>query len=214
MVKPLVELLPTVFEMRTGERARLLHEQSVGSVIPDLLLGIWSGDLPSYRSLNIISRHIVAWLSKQGVANSEQQLRKNLLLSKQAVDSAVSTLKRVGAISKRESGEVELRPEFDVSSSIRVIAIEMKLRRWREALTQAIEYRKFADEVYVVLDGCQVRANDEIINNFTAHGIGMFLQRYDGLERKISAEKRTPAPSVDRVFAVSKLASSGPYCLA
>ena len=99
MVKPLVALLPTVFDLRTGQRARLLREQHIGSVIPDLVFGIWSGELPHYERLNTISRHILVWLSTQRTANSEDQLCDDLLLSRYAADSAVSTLKRVGAIS-------------------------------------------------------------------------------------------------------------------
>jgi hypothetical protein len=214
MVQPLVALLPSVFHLHTGQRARLLREQPIGSVIPDLLFGIWSGELPRYRGLNTVSRHILAWLSTQKMANSEEQLREDLLLSQHAADSAVSTLKRVGAISKRDSGEVELSPEFDVLRSIRIIAIEMKLKRWRQALAQAIEYRKFADEAYVVLDGNQVRMNTEVRETFVANGIGLFLQRSGAVEREIPAEPIAPAPSEGRLFAVSKLANSGPYCLA
>jgi hypothetical protein len=214
MVEPLVALLPTVFDLHAGQRARLLREQSIGSVIPDLLFGIWSGELPRYRGLNTVSRHILAWLSTQKMANSEEQLREDLLLSKHATDSAVSTLKRVGAISKRDSGEVELHPEFDLSGSIRLIAIEMKLKRWREALAQALEYRKFADEAYVVLDGNQARINTEVRRAFVANGVGLFLQRSGAIEREIPAVPLAPVPSEDRFLAVSKLASSGPYCLA
>ncbi len=137
MVKPLVALLPSVFHLHTGSAPAFFGEQPIGSVIPDLLIGIWSGELPRCRGLNAVSRHILAWLSTQKMANSEEQLREDLLLSQHAADSAVSTLMRVGAISKRDSGEVDLSPEFDVSGSIRIIAIEMKLKRWREALAQA-----------------------------------------------------------------------------
>src|SRR6266852_4751619 len=210
MVEPLVALLPTVFDLHAGQRARLLREQPVGSVIPDLLFGIWSGELPRYEGLNIISRHVLAWLSTQKIVNSEDQLCEDLLLSRHAANSAVSTLKRVGAISKRDSGEVELCPEFDVSGSIRLIAIEMKLKKWREALAQAVEYRKFADEAYVVLDGNQARMTIEVRDAFVENGIGLFLQCGMELKKEISAELLAPAPSVERLFAVSKLASSGP----
>jgi hypothetical protein len=214
MVKPLVALIPSLFHLQTGQRARLLREQSIGTVIPDLLFGIWSGELPTYRGLNAVSRHILTWLAIQKMANSEQQLRDDLLLSQHAADSAVSALQRRGAIAKRDSGEVELRPEFDVSGSIRLIAIEMKLKRWREALSQAIEYRKFADEAYVVLDGQQARINIEVRDAFVANGIGLLLQRGGELEKEFSAEQTLPSPSVERLVAVSKLASPGPYCLA
>ena len=77
-----------------------------------------------------------------------------------------------------------------------------------------MDYRSFADEAYVVLDGNQVRLNDEITNAFVANGIGLFLQRNEELENVVTAIPSTPRPSVDRLFALTKLANSGPYCLA
>lgn len=214
MVEPLVAHLPSVFHLCPGQRARLLREQPIGPVIPDLLFGIWWGELPRFSGLNAVSRHILVWLSTQKVASSEEQLREDLLLSRRAADSAFSTLERVGALSKRESGEVELCAGFDVFGAVRLIAIEMKLKKWREALAQAIEYQNFANEAYVVLDGNQVQVEPEVKNAFASNGIGLFLQRSGALEREVFAEPITPNPSVDRLFAVNKLASSGPYCLA
>jgi len=214
MVQPLIAHLPKLFHLHSGQRARLLREQPIGSVIPDLLFGIWTGELPRCSGLNAVSRHILAWLSTQKAASTEEQLRDDLLLSQHAADSAVSTLKSLGALSRRDSGEVELCPEFEVIGSVRLIAIEMKLKKWREALAQAIEYRKFANEAYVVLDGSQVRMTGEVRDAFTANGIGLFLQRGGALEEEISAELMETAISVDRLFAVSKLVTSGPYCVA
>src|SRR5713101_5744257 len=108
MVKPLLPLLPTVFELRSGQRTRVLRETAIGSVIPDLMIGVWSGDLPRYAKLNGGSRHILAWLSTEKAVRDAEQLRDALFLSKHAADSAASTLKRIGAIDKRDSGEIEL----------------------------------------------------------------------------------------------------------
>jgi hypothetical protein len=213
MMEPVIACLGTVFHLDSGQRARLLREQPIGSVIPDLLLGIWSGELPRYVGLNAVSRNILARLSTQRIANSDE-LREELLLSRRAADSAFSTLERVGAVSKRESGELELLPAFDFSSSVRLIAIEMKLMKWRMALAQAIEYRKFADESYVVLDGNQVRMTSGMRDAFDENGIGLFLQRNADLTRELSARPSAARPSDDRLFALSKLASAGPYCVA
>jgi hypothetical protein len=214
MVKPLLPLLPTVFELNSGQRARVLRETAIGSVIPDLMIGVWSGDLPCYSKLNGVSRHILAWLSTEKAARDEEQLRDALLLSKPAADSAVSALQRIGAIEKKDSGEIELRREFDISHLVRLIAIEIKLKRWRQALAQAAEYRRFADEAYVVLDGAQLEAGAEISEAFLAHGVGLLLQRGGELSKEIPAESATPIPSVGRLMAVTKLGTSGPYCLA
>jgi DNA-binding transcriptional ArsR family regulator len=213
MAEPLVAHIPFAFDLGAGQRARLLREPIIGSVIPDMLLGIWSGDMPRWNGLNSISRHVLAWLSAQKSASSEEQLCENLLLSHRAASSAVSRLERVGAVTKRDSGEVCIQPHFDVSDSVRLIAIEMKLKKWREALEQAIVYRKFADEAYVVLDGCQVRLNDKAREAFTSNGVGLFLHQGGEFRNEILAASASPIPSVDRLFALAKVAS-GPYCLA
>src|SRR6266446_1598488 len=88
MVKPLLPLLPAVFELNSGQRARLLRQTAIGSVIPDLMIGVWTGDLPRYSKLNGVSRHILAWLSIERAVGDEEQLRDALLLSKHAADSA------------------------------------------------------------------------------------------------------------------------------
>lgn len=214
MVKPLLPLLPVIFELSSGQRARVLRETAIGPVIPDLMIGVWSGELPRYSKLNGVGRHILAWLSTEKAVTNEEQLREALFLSKHAADSAVSALKRIGAIERRDSGEIELRSEFDVSNSIRLIAIELKLTRWREALEQAIEYRKFADEAYVVLDAAKVEVSPDMTAAFLAEGVGLLMQRGKELRKEIPANSVSPRPSVGRLLAVKKLGTSGPYCLA
>src|SRR6266446_6285990 len=80
MVKPIVSYIPTLFELQTGQRARLLREQPVGSVIPDLMFGIWTGELPRFNGLNPVSRHMLAWLSTGKKVLTEQHLRDELFL--------------------------------------------------------------------------------------------------------------------------------------
>jgi hypothetical protein len=67
----------------------------------------------------------------------------------------------------------------------------------------------------VVLDGNQTRLTADIRAAFVSNGVGLFLQRGAEVKRKIAAVRGAqPTPSVDRLFAVSKLVKSGPYCLA
>jgi hypothetical protein len=214
MVKPIVSYLPTVFELQKGQRARLLREQPVGSVIPDLMFGIWTGELPRFNGLNPVSRQMLAWLSTEKKVLTEQHLRDELFLSERAAGNAVTVLQRVGAVSKRSSGELELRPEFNPSDSLFLIAIEMKLKRWREALAQAIHYRSFANESYVALDGNQFEVNATVRGIFVSSGVGLFIQTKNEIVKAIPAQMRFPEPSVDRLLAVSKFASNGPYCFA
>jgi|ERR1700733_1538163 len=215
MVHPLVDCLPAIFHLRRGERAKVLLEPTIGSVIPDVMLAIWSGDLPRCDTLNSVSRHVLAFLASQKIASGEVELCDELFLSRQAAATAVSSLKRIGAIAQRESGEVELSPRFDLSGTVKLIALEVKMKRWREALEQAKAYRAFADQAYVVLDANQVKVTADIRSQFVANGIGLFLQDRHNLKRRIApSENESLAPSVDRLLAVGKIVNAGPYCVA
>jgi len=215
MLNPLVDCLPTVFQLHTGERAKVLVEPTIGSVIPDVIFATWSGELPRCDTLNSVSRHVLAWLTSQKIASGEVQLCEELFLSQQAAAAAVSSLKRIGAVAQRESGEVELCPHFDPSGVVTLIALEVKLKRWREALEQAAAYRTFADQAYVVLDGNQVKLTATMKAAFVSRGIGLFMQYGKKLERKIvAAANAKPTPSAERLLAVCKVASARPYCLA
>jgi hypothetical protein len=46
MFNPLMSVIPTVFNVESGQRTRVVCRPAIGPVIPDLLLGIWTGDLP------------------------------------------------------------------------------------------------------------------------------------------------------------------------
>ena len=214
MLNPIVSFLPTIFQPADGQRTRLLREKAVGSVIPDLMFGIWDGDLPRCSRLNLVSRQVLAWLATEKSVESEEYLRERLFLSEKASGAAISVLQRVGAVSKCSSGELQINDDFNPSPSIRLIAIEVKLKKWREALLQAMQYRTFADESYVALDASRVQLNATVRGMFVNSGIGLFLQNEAVVEMAIPAHRRTPLPSADRLFAISKFADSGCYCLA
>ncbi len=214
MLEPLIAAIPKAFKLQTGQHARMLREPMIGSVIPDILLGTWQGEIPSLRKLNVIACHVLAWLSSERIIAGEQELQDCLSLSPHAVSSSLSTLRRIGAIERKESGEVEIQPRFDISNAVKLVAIEVKLKRWREALLQAKEYRKFSDEAYVVLDGSQIRLNEEINDAYTQSGVGLLIQSGEHLHLEICAEPKSPPPSADRLMALGKLTKADFYSLA
>jgi hypothetical protein len=87
--------------------------------------------------------------------------------------------------------------------SLRVVAIEAKLTRWRDALAQAVEYRRFADDVYVALTESSAQAAVRHRDEFRKAGVG--LMSVNGRVRTLVR----PAPSVDhdwrREFVLSRL---------
>lgn len=54
-----------------------------------------------------------------------------------------------------------------------VVALELKLRNWKQGLRQAFKYRNFSNESYLVLDKTQVAMANQNIAEFKRANIGL-----------------------------------------
>lgn len=215
MFDPVLAAIPSLFPAPFCA-TRVLREAAVGNVIPDLLIGQWCAELPfAVPSMTNVARHVVALLQRSGPAAPTELIEDKLYLSSSALTRAIAQLKRVGALSyETTEGELQLSPEFAKGTQVKLIAVEMKLTRWREALNQAIRYLDFADEAYVVLDGNQVPVTDEIIKAFELSAPGLYIQRGAHVEKILDACSVPSVPSADRLLAMHKVLHSGPHCFA
>lgn len=212
MFAPFVAAIPNIFSSKLGgDRLRILRETTVGGVIPDLLIGSWRGNIPYAVSLSNVARHILALLLEHPVAFPPDVLEMQLFLTPDGADRAVSQLRRARAVQVRESGEIDLTPTFRMSTT-KLVAVEMKLKRWREAFEQATRYLSFADEAYVVLDGSQANVDDFLVREFELSPLGLILQRGSAFERVIEPTPIPVRPSADRLLALQKLAAAEPHC--
>jgi DNA-binding Lrp family transcriptional regulator len=214
MFRPVMDAIPEKFPAE-NRATRVLREAAIGNVIPDLLIGQWEAD--DHRSvpqLTNIARHVLALLQRSGPSTIES-IQSKLYLSESALARAISVLRRAGALSQVESrSELHVPPDFAKRTNVRLIAIEMKMKRWREALEQAIRYLSFADEAYVVLDGDQVDYTHEMRRAFELAAPGLYFQHGTDLRKVLDCAPAPPMPSADRLLAMQKLRSSGPHCFA
>lgn len=74
----------------------------------------------------------------------------------------------------RGDGTLTLAPRLRRMRST-VVAVEVKLRRWQEALGQAKLYRVFADQVYVALDGHSGPPPEAALQAFVTARVGLLL---------------------------------------
>jgi hypothetical protein len=102
-------------------------------------------------------------------------------------------------------GRVALHPLWP--SSHRVFAIEAKLVRWRDALQQAIEYRRFADFAYVALPEASLRSALQEREVFKASGVGLLA--VNGQVRTVVKASRSRDHDWRREFVLSRLALNG-----
>lgn len=212
MYDAVLAVIPDIFPS-LGLRSRVLREPAIGNVAPDLLVGQWHADLDLRApSLTNVARHVLAFLQKHGPAADVRCLEDQLFLSDSALSRALDQLDRAGLVAvEGRNGTLRLGSSFEQFSNVKLIAIEMKMKRWREALNQAIRYLEFADEAYVFLDGAQVDLTSEVRRTFEISAPGLYMQRGPNYERVFEACS-IPVASADRWLAIQKMLSSQPYC--
>jgi hypothetical protein len=75
----------------------------------------------------------------------------------------------------------------------RIVAIEAKLRNWRRALYQAVQYASFASECWVVMDKHHLPSISVHIDEFERRGIGLLgLSQNAEVEFVSAAVRRLP----------------------
>tara|TARA_R110002167_G_scaffold148524_2_gene341496 strand:- start:3134 stop:3814 length:681 start_codon:yes stop_codon:yes gene_type:complete len=84
-------------------------------------------------------------------------------------------------------GQISLE---NYSFPISIIAIEAKLMRWRDALRQATEYKKFADQSFVLLPSEYAGGAISSKNEFKNAGVGLFVfDNQSGLDCIVKAAR-------------------------
>jgi hypothetical protein len=202
MFVSLCELLPERIGSVPG---RLVHlrEPTVGNVIPDLLFGEWTDDLrPLKRNFTLVESRILALLEQRDEL-LESEISQILHLSVPAAARAFKRIQGSGLVVPTRNGKISLDAGC-FTKALFLTAVELKLRRWREALDQAINYLRFADRAYVVLDGGQIARDEQMIKAFRESRVGLFMLREGGLTEVVGAQAQSCISS-QRVQAVQKL---------
>ena len=84
-----------------------------------------------------------------------------------------------------------------------MIAVEAKLRRWREALQQAVSYLDFADQAYVALPAAVVDRNNGLVAAAETARVGIIAVHESDLTLMREAPCQV-ARSADRVWLLSR----------
>ena len=153
--------------------ARTLAQRPVGGVIPDFIY-VRSDRLSlagSAEGLTSIEAAIVATLAS-GPGLSEKAIAERLYSRIERIAPHLRALERSGVLRRTEDGVLVLR-RGALPRKAHVVAVEAKLRRWREAVGQAAAYLSFANQSYVALPDSIVRENAVLRAAATALRIGI-----------------------------------------
>jgi hypothetical protein len=202
MMRPVADGLPQALGL-VGEELTFLVTPSIGNIIPDLVLGEWQdGATCAKLAVTYAEASLLAAL-EQYRELSLPELRKCLFASSISVNRYISRLERIGGIQRNTNGLMRIG-DFLRTDQCEIVAIEVKMRRWREALQQAISYQSFSDQAYVVLDARQVALNEELFSSFESANVGLLLQDGAKLTRVIRCSSRRRFSS-NRVIVSQKL---------
>ncbi len=205
MLPALTRALPKLLNADAEKGSVLMvREPLIGAIIPDVLVGAIHGTRPTIltKRITFVEASVLTLVEAHGRL-SEEEVLGHLHLTTARARRAFDHLLQMGALTRERSGELRVRNAAKTSGVV-LTALEVKLRRWREALGQAITYRRFADRSYVVLDGTQVRLSAQLLRAFRTAMVGLILQRGPDLHMVVRSP-RLPLRSPERIRAIQKL---------
>lgn len=204
MLEPFSRGLRTTLSVPDDQAITVLREPTLGSVVPDLLVGLWGPERPSLfrRRLSLLDCHFLAMIEEAGqmsVTEAETTLR----LTPGSAERVLNKLEKHGAVARVGSGAFELAATAR-TNAIEIVAVEAKLKRWQTALKQAEAYLEFANRAFVLLDGNQNRPSARMLEAFAQSPVGLLLQFGFLVQVVKNGEFHHPV-SPYRAFAIHKL---------
>lgn len=169
LVGQLVKLLPGPFR-EWGERFHIAVEVSVGRGIADIV-AVVPGEAAQVQlwPLSIRECVVLAALRRGGGTRIDLLEGRCGLPRRSLRNGTLKRLEEAGLVKRGNGGRVQLA--HDWLKSVRVIAFEAKLSAWRDAVRQAQEYLRYADEAYVALPRATV--GRETSDVFSGAGVGL-----------------------------------------
>ena len=161
---------------------RVINQMQIGMRIPDLLVvaAKENQELAPLR-LTYFECAIIATTIQSGqttVAN----LAAHTYAPAKDVAKRVNRLIRLGLIASN-AGSDQLRVARALPAGLRIIAVEAKLSRWKDALNQAKHYQTFANESYIAMPAQVIGRNATALAACADVGIGVIA--VDALEASI-----------------------------
>ena len=157
---------------KPGHRTHgILSERQVGMRVPDLLIvrSKPSGDYTPLR-LSYFECVLIAATLKLGGATVADLAASTYSLPEQIGERIVRLVKLGLMFERSDSVSVPLKA---LPAGARVVAVEAKLTRWREALQQARDCLRFANEAYIAMPATVIGRNAIALSTCAEHGVGV-----------------------------------------
>jgi predicted transcriptional regulator len=188
LVEVLRENPPAVLNLRNST-VQVLKEIQVGMRIPDLLIVCSKIQQPTTSvKLTYFDCTIIAATMQSG-GMSVAELADAMFASEAEIAKRVVRLVRLGLLDQQQDAQVRMRRRA-LPGKPHVVAVEAKLVRWKEALSQARRYLAFANEAYIAMPGATVRRNVAALTACAEAGVGVIAVDEIDADVLLPAERR------------------------
>jgi len=204
-------LKKTVASWVTPKKCEIVFSSTkfaVGMIVPDLvLIAVPKDSHPtsaSRQALSLFECAVLAELLHCGPRSSEQ-IATRLYARPATLERAVVRLTRHELLSTGKKGILSARRRA-FPASLRVISIEAKLRRWKEAIQQAKSYLQFSNTSYVALPWSVIEKNERIKLACAAEGVGLIAVTSNSTHILLRPKNFKPL-TAERIWLIKKTAA-------
>lgn len=156
------------------------EEVPVGECIPDLIYVRFSNPPnPDVLPRKWTYRHTyVIWLLRKWGKLHPKTIAARSYERLERIEPIIEDLINSGSIKKKKTGALTLSEELNLLSA-EVISVEVKLKRWRQALLQAEKYKRFSDQVFIAMDADGIPRGEDDLTLFRNLGVGLYAVSTD-----------------------------------
>lgn len=188
----------------TNDQCSVVHELTVGHSIADIVILRRAGAaccLWPEGPLSVVESAILSSLRRLGTSSADE-IAQDVFM--QAEPVRLLLLGRLSNWSLVRNHAGGFRTSKAWVSQSEIIAIEAKLTRWRDAIDQAVAYRRYADRSFVLLpmENAVIAAQHK--DAFTKAGVGL-LAYGDGRVVRVFPSPKAKEHTWHREFAMSRI---------
>jgi hypothetical protein len=206
-----LQLTLTALDLRLAEPCTatfIRREVPIGRCIPDVIYVRFSTiPRPDLWPRRWSFRHAhILWLLRETPHLRPETIASLSYERLERIQPLLDELRRSGAVVRSSFGTLSLSDEF-ASVVADVIAAEAKLQLWRQALSQAMTYRHFANRTFVAMDATTTPRAPEVLAQFRTNQIGLCAVDSKSLEWLVYPPRHTEPMGPDREYLITSAAT-------
>ena len=183
------------------------RELPVGNCRPDLLC-VYIENMPDVQIWphNWSHKHsYVIWVLRNKHKVSPENIAKYSYEREKKIQPILDDLINKNILTWTDPNKLSLSAPIK-NMQANVVAVEAKLKNWREALSQAKHYKEFANIAIVAMDASNIPIAKTILAEFVNNGIGLCAVSPRAIDWVIRPRKSTTVPSHQKEYIVMSAA--------